>query len=102
MEEAVEIIRSTNPDVMVQHIQCERRHLFNALFELLNIPYIGSDAHVSANIVDKGNRYKEFIHLLQNLLKDRINTYPYKRRHHTSYTPTSRSSCSYWTGDDKI
>ena len=55
MEEAVEIIRSLNPDVMVQHIQCERRHLYNAIFELLNIPYIGSDAHVSANIVDKGN-----------------------------------------------
>jgi len=54
MEEAVEIIRSLNPDVMVQHIQCERRHLYNAIFELLNIPYIGSDAHVSANIVDKG------------------------------------------------
>jgi len=53
-EEAVEIIRSLNPDVMVQHIQCERRHVYNALFELLNIPYIGSNAHVSANIVDKG------------------------------------------------
>ena len=54
-EEAVKTIKTINPAVMVQHILCSKRHVYNALFEILNIPYIGSDAHVSANMVDKGN-----------------------------------------------
>jgi len=53
-QEAVKTINNINPAVMVQHIVCRKRHVYNALFEILNIPYIGSDAHVSANIVDKG------------------------------------------------
>ena len=42
------------PDVMVQHMQCEKRHIYSALFEILAIPFIGSDSQVSANIADKG------------------------------------------------
>jgi len=53
-EEAVKTIKTINPAVMVQHILCSKRHVYNALFEILNIPYIGSDSHVSANMVDKG------------------------------------------------
>lgn len=52
--EALEIIEEISPDVMLQHIQCEKKYTYNALFEILNIPYIGSDSQVSANIVDKG------------------------------------------------
>ena len=55
-EEAVKTIKTINPAVMVQHILCSKRHVYNALFEILNIPYIGPDSHVSANMVDKGNK----------------------------------------------
>ena len=47
-------LEELKPDVMVQHIQCEDKYKYNAMFEILNIPYIGSDSHVSVNIVDKG------------------------------------------------
>jgi len=47
-------LEELKPDVMVQHIQSEDKYKYNALFEILNIPFIGSDSHVSANIVDKG------------------------------------------------
>jgi len=47
-------LEELKPDVMVQHIQCEDKYKYNAMFEILNIPFIGSDSHVSANIVDKG------------------------------------------------
>jgi len=53
-QQALDIIMELDPDVMVQHIQCEMKYKYNALFEILNIPYIGADSHVSANIVDKG------------------------------------------------
>jgi len=52
--DAMKLIEMLCPDVMVQHVQCERRHQYSALFEILNIPIIGSDSQVSANIVDKG------------------------------------------------
>ena len=58
---------------MVQHMQCEKRPLYNALlevlfyytyiqilllftilFEVLDIPCVGSDSQVSANLIDKG------------------------------------------------
>ena len=51
-------LEELKPDVMVQHIQCEDKYKYNAMFEILNIPFIGSDSHVSANIVDKGNKIK--------------------------------------------
>ena len=54
--EALAIIMEMAPDVMVQHIQCEMKYKYNAIFEILNIPYIGADSHVSANIVDKGTK----------------------------------------------
>ena len=54
LQQALEKIKEMDPDVMVQHIQCERKYQYNALFEILNIPYIGADSHVTANIVDKG------------------------------------------------
>ena len=52
--EAIEMIEMLAPDVMVQHMQCNKRHIYSALFEILGIPFIGSDSQVSANIVDKG------------------------------------------------
>ena len=52
--EAIQMIEVLAPDVMVQHMQCEKRHIYSALFEILAIPFIGSDSQVSANIVDKG------------------------------------------------
>ena len=54
LEQALDKIVEMGPDVMVQHVQCERKYKYNALFEILNIPYIGADSHVTANIVDKG------------------------------------------------
>ena len=56
--DAMKLIEMLCPDVMVQHVQCERRHQYSALFEILNIPIIGSDSQVSANIVDKGKKLK--------------------------------------------
>ena len=47
-------VRDLNPDLMVQHILCAKRPLYTAMFEILNIPSIGSDSQVSANIADKG------------------------------------------------
>ena len=52
--DAMKLIEMLSPDVMVQHVHCEKRHTYSALFEILNIPIIGSDSQVSANIVDKG------------------------------------------------
>lgn len=52
--EAIKMIEVLSPDVMVQHIVDETRHRYSALFEILSIPFIGSDSQVSANIVDKG------------------------------------------------
>ena len=52
--EAIKMIEMLSPDVMVQHIVDETRHRYCALFEILSIPFIGSDSQVSANIVDKG------------------------------------------------
>ena len=54
--EAIKMIEVLSPDVMVQHIVDETRHRYSALFEILSIPFIGSDSQVSANIVDKGTR----------------------------------------------
>ena len=54
--EAIKMIEALSPAVMVQHIVDETRHRYCALFEILSIPFIGSDAQVSANIVDKGTR----------------------------------------------
>ena len=53
-QEALAIIMELAPDVMVQHIQCQMKYKYNAIFEILNIPCIGADSHVSANIVHKG------------------------------------------------
>jgi len=47
-------VKEMNPDLMVQHILCAKRPLYNAMFEILGIPFIGSSSQVSANIVDKG------------------------------------------------
>ena len=63
--EAVKMIEELSLDVMLQHMQCEKRHIYSALFEILNIPFIGSDSQVSANIVDKG---KKHVLLLPNLV----------------------------------
>ena len=63
--EAVKMIEELSPDVMVQHLQCEKRHTYSALFEILAIPFIGSDSQVSANIVDKGRKQ---LLLLPNLV----------------------------------
>jgi len=52
--DALKIIEMLSPDVMVQHMHCEKRHTYSALFEILSIPFVGSDSRVSANIVDKG------------------------------------------------
>ena len=54
--EVIKMIEVLSPDVMVQHIVDETRHRYSALFEILSIPFIGSDSQVSANIVDKGTR----------------------------------------------
>ena len=51
---ALGVVRGMNPDLMVQHILCDKRSLYTAMFEILNIPFIGSSSEVSANIVDKG------------------------------------------------
>merc|ERR1711892_1024115 len=51
---ALGLVRDLNPDMMVQHILCAKRPLYTAMFEILNIPSIGSDSQVSANIADKG------------------------------------------------
>jgi len=50
---AMEVVKEMQPDLMVQHILCSKRPLYNALFEILNIPYIGSNSEVTANIIDK-------------------------------------------------
>ena len=63
--EAVNMIELLSPDVMVQHMQCKKRHNYSALFEILAIPFIGSDSQVSANIVDKGRKQ---LPLLPNLV----------------------------------
>ena len=52
--EAIKIIEALDPDVMVQHIQCDKKPMYSALFEVLCIPFVGCDAQVTANIVDKG------------------------------------------------
>ena len=54
--EAVNMIELLSPEVMVQHMQCNKRHTYSALFEILAIPFIGSDSQVSTNIVDKGRK----------------------------------------------
>ena len=54
--DALKIIEMLSPDVMVQHMHCDKRHTYSALFEVLSIPFVGSDSQVSANIVDKGKR----------------------------------------------
>merc|ERR1740136_59901 len=46
-------VREMNPDLMVQHILCAKRPLYNAMFEMLDIPFIGSSSQVSSNIIDK-------------------------------------------------
>merc|ERR1712123_481435 len=50
--EALAIVQSMNPDLMVQHILCAKRPLYNAMFEMLDIPFIGSSSQVSSNIID--------------------------------------------------
>jgi len=52
--EAIKIIEALVPDVMVQHIQCDKKLMYSALFEVLGIPFVGCDAQVTANTVDKG------------------------------------------------
>ena len=52
--EALVMLLALRVDLMVQHIVCEAKHQYNALFELLNIPFIGADSHACANIADKG------------------------------------------------
>jgi len=51
--EALAAVREMSPDLMVQHILCAKRPLYNAMFEILNIPFIGSSSQASANIADK-------------------------------------------------
>ena len=55
-------VREMNPDLMVQHILCAKRPLYNAMFEILGIPFIGSGSEVSANIVDKGTTRAILLH----------------------------------------
>ena len=52
--EAIKMIEALDPDVMVQHIQCDKKPMYSALFEVLGIPFVGCDAQVTANTVDKG------------------------------------------------
>ena len=52
--EALVILMALKVDIMVQHIVCQAKHQYNALFELLNIPFTGADSHAQANIADKG------------------------------------------------
>ena len=52
--EALVMLLALRVDIMVQHILCEAKHQYNALFELLDIPFIGAGSHAAANIVDKG------------------------------------------------
>ena len=52
--EALSAVREMSPDLMLQHILCAKRPLYNAMFEILNIPFIGSSSQASANIADKG------------------------------------------------
>ena len=66
--EAIKMIKVLSPDVMVQHIVDETRHRYSALFEILSIPFIGSDSQVSANIVDKGTRLNPTILRADNLV----------------------------------
>jgi len=40
--------------MMVQHILCQKRPIFNAIFELLGIPILGSNSQTTANMIDKG------------------------------------------------
>jgi len=51
--EALAMVQELSPDLMVQHILCAKRPLYTAMFEMLEIPFIGSGSQVSANIVDK-------------------------------------------------
>merc|ERR1711892_571355 len=51
--EALARVQDMNPDLMVQHILCAKRPLYNAMFEMLDIPFIGSSSQVSSNIIDK-------------------------------------------------
>merc|ERR1719357_1312739 len=51
--DALSKILMSKPDLMVQHILCDKRPIFTAMFEVLNIPCLGSGSQVSANIVDK-------------------------------------------------
>jgi D-alanine-D-alanine ligase len=51
--EALAAVREMSPDLMIQHILCAKRPLYNAMFEILNIPFIGSSSQASANIADK-------------------------------------------------
>jgi len=51
--DALSKILKSKPDLMVQHILCDKRPIFTAMFEVLNIPCLGSGSQVSANIVDK-------------------------------------------------
>jgi len=52
--EALAAVREMSPDLMVQHILCAKRPFYNAMFEILNIPFIGCSSQASANIADKG------------------------------------------------
>jgi len=51
---ALGVVQEMKPDLMVQHILCAKRPLYTAMFEILHIPYIGSNSEVTAIIVDKG------------------------------------------------
>ena len=51
---ALGVVQEMKPDLMVQHILCTERPLYTAKFEILHIPYIGSNSEVTAIIVDKG------------------------------------------------
>jgi len=51
--EALARVSDMNLDLMVQHILCAKRPLYNAMFEMLDIPFIGSSSQVSSNIIDK-------------------------------------------------
>merc|ERR1711892_480812 len=51
--EALARVQDMKPDLMVQHILCAKRPLYNAMFEMLDIPFIGSSSQVSSNIIDK-------------------------------------------------
>ena len=51
---AISMIEDISPHCAVIHVVCEKRSLYIAVLEMLGVPVIGSNSHVSANIVDKG------------------------------------------------